>query len=65
MKFRNVLFLTFCIKGNVNVGHLCLHEGQCTESKRSGLCRHDVCTCQAGYILIDNTCYQGITVILS
>lgn len=60
MEFRDFLFLTFFIKGNVIVGHPCLHDGQCT-----GLCRHDVCTCQAGYILIDNTCYQGITIIMS
>lgn len=65
MKFRDVLLLTFFIKGNISVGHLCLHDRQCTGTKRSGLCRHDVCPCQAGYILIDNTCYQGITIIMS
>lgn len=65
MKFRDALLLTFFIKGNISVGHLCLHDRQCTGTKRSGLCRHDVCACQAGYILIDNTCYQGITIIMS
>lgn len=64
--FRNCkhfsFYLNFCyfsFKEKVTIGSSCLHDRQCSRSKVSGLCSSGVCTCQKGYILIDNNCYQG------
>lgn len=47
----------------MTINQPCLHNRQCTGTKLAGLCRSGKCTCDTGYMLIDNNCYKGKQII--
>nr|XP_034306362.1 uncharacterized protein LOC105333042 [Crassostrea gigas] len=42
----------------MTINQSCLYNRQCTGTKFAGLCRSQKCTCDTGYMLIDNNCYK-------
>lgn len=44
---------------NIAVDNSCTYDWQCNGTQLAGSCKSSVCTCETGYMKIDNNCYQG------
>ncbi|XP_065938806.1 uncharacterized protein [Magallana gigas] len=47
-----------CLKANIKVNESCVSDKQCTGTTFARNCSGGLCSCQDGFILLNNTCHQ-------